>query len=105
MDDSVIESVIECLKKSKQRLCWVDTIVTPVREIVPKSPRCENMRAVVKELENRGIIERPGGFMSLANRPAYWVPTSFCLTTKFFNTNCTARKVKSHQLSLFNHKS
>ena len=103
MSEEQIQQVIEVLQASRQTLVFLDSLICPVRSVVPSSERDQVMRWLIEELKDRDIIEYALGFASLAKRPAYFYATSFTLTDGFFAEHCSPRRPRFTpcQLSLF----
>lgn len=100
----MVEQAIEILKQSNQTLVWLNALVTPLRDLVPSSPRDEKMKALLEELKGMGIVDNTTGFWSHSTIPGFYYPTSLSLNKQWFEQNCTPRK-RSHkqsgQLNLF----
>lgn len=94
MSEEQISVVIEVLKKSDQALVSLNSLICPVRSMVPDSNRDQVMRWLIEELKNRRIIEYALGFQSLAKRPAFFYATSFTLSEEFFKEYCDSRRTR-----------
>lgn len=94
------EQVIEILKNSKQELVFLNALITPVRDLVGRSPGDNVMKNILDELIGDGVIEDYLGFWTYGN-PGYLYATSCTLTDHFFTTYCRPRMMAGRQLNLF----
>lgn len=87
-NDQLKEQVVEILKRSHQRLVFLDSIICPVRKLIGTRPGDDNeMMEIFNHLKEKGIVESCTGFMSLYVEPHVYL-TSFTLTREFFNKHC-----------------
>jgi hypothetical protein len=87
MDKQLINQVIEILKRSDQRLVWLESIICPVRKLVGEFYKDSKMTEIFNYLYANNIIEDGGGFISRHGEPHLYI-TSVTLTSEFFNKNC-----------------
>lgn len=94
IEETLIISVIQELKKWHQTLGWFDQKNGGIRPIVGKSPADQEMKAVLEELKKRGIVESWTGFLSYSEIPAFVYWTSCTLTEEFFKSNQPAKQLQ-----------
>jgi len=97
MNELLTAQVVNLLKKSDQKLVFLDSKICPIRTLVGKSKKDRKMRTILKGLQDLGILEYYSGFFSLAEPGGFMYCTSAVLTKEFYNAHCRA----GEQLTLF----